>query len=68
MKRINVPLHGCMESSPMPEALSADYLQTIPNLCSHYTAGIFPDNVIYQIKAQRQAAVLAPLVKAEMGE
>lgn len=52
----------------MPEALSADYLQTIPNLCAHYTSGIFPDNFIYQIKAQRLAAVLAPLVKAEMGE
>lgn len=52
----------------MPEALSADYLMTIPNLCAHYTAGIYPDNAIYQIKAQRQAQVLAPLVKAALGE
>jgi hypothetical protein len=48
----------------MPEALSADYLLTIPNLCAHYTAGIYPDNAIYQIKAQHQAAILAPLVES----
>lgn len=59
-----MPLRGCMESSPMPEALSADYLLTIPNLCAHYTAGIYPDNAIYQIKAQHQAAILAPLVES----
>jgi hypothetical protein len=44
------------------------YLQTIPNLCSHYSGGIYPDNAIFQIKAQRQAVALAPLVKAALGE
>jgi hypothetical protein len=52
----------------IPIVRQYDYLLAIPNLCSHYTAGIYPDNAIYQIKAQRQAAVLAPLVKAALGE
>ncbi|CAB3731578.1 hypothetical protein LMG22037_05626 [Paraburkholderia phenoliruptrix] len=47
----------------VPIVKQYEYLQTIPNLCSHYTAGIYPDNFVLQIKAQRQAAVLAPLVK-----
>jgi hypothetical protein len=47
----------------VPIVKQYEYLLTIPNLCSHYTAGIFPDNAIYQIKAQRQAAILAPLVQ-----
>lgn len=51
----------------VPIVTQYNYLQTVPNLCSHYTNGIYPDNAIYQIKAQRQAAVLAPLVKA-LGE
>lgn len=52
----------------VPIVKQYDYLLTIPNLCSHYTAGIFPDNAIFAIKAQRQAAVLAPIVKATLGE
>ncbi|NPT59121.1 hypothetical protein GNZ13_32320 [Paraburkholderia sp. 5N] len=47
----------------VPLVKQYDYLQTIPNLCSHYTAGIFPDNAIFQIKAQREAAILAPLTR-----
>ncbi|MFX1675221.1 hypothetical protein PWR63_23725 [Paraburkholderia sp. A2WS-5] len=52
----------------VPLVKQFDYLQTIPNLCSHYTNGIYPDNAIFQIKAQRQAAVLAPIVKTLTGE
>jgi hypothetical protein len=52
----------------IPIVKQYEYLLTIPNLCAHYTAGIYPDNAIYQIKAQRQAQVLAPLVKAALGE
>jgi hypothetical protein len=52
----------------VPIVKQYEYLLTIPNLCAHYTAGIYPDNAIYQIKAQRQASVLAPLVKAALGE
>jgi hypothetical protein len=51
----------------VPIVKQYDYLQTIPNLCSHYTAGIYPDNAIYAIKAQRQAAILAPLVQNIVG-
>ena len=39
-----------------------DYLQTIPNYCSHLKAGFFPDDAIYAVKAQRQADALVPLV------
>jgi hypothetical protein len=52
----------------VPIVKQYDYLQAIPNLCSHYTAGIYPDNAIYQMKAQRQAAVLVPLVQTALGE
>jgi hypothetical protein len=51
----------------VPIVKQYDYMQTIPNLCSHYTAGIYPDNAIYAIKAQRQAAILAPLVQNIVG-
>ncbi|MFM0503980.1 SGNH/GDSL hydrolase family protein [Paraburkholderia caffeinilytica] len=43
------------------------YLQTVPNYCSHLNAGFYPDDAIYAIKAQRQAAALAPLVQAIIG-
>jgi hypothetical protein len=55
------------EQYNVPLVKQFDYLQSIPNLCAHYTAGIFPDNAIYAIKAQRQAAVLAPLVQDIVG-
>jgi hypothetical protein len=43
------------------------YLQAIPNYCSHLSAGLYPDDYIDNIKAQREAAVLAPLVQAIVG-
>jgi hypothetical protein len=61
-------MDGIAEQYNVPVVKQYDYLQTIPNLCAHYTAGIFPDNAIYAIKAQRQAAVLAPIVRTLMGE
>lgn len=39
------------------------YLQTVPNYCSHLNAGFYPDESILALKAQRQAAALAPLVQ-----
>jgi hypothetical protein len=43
------------------------YLQAIPNYCSHLSGGLYPDDAIYAIKAQREAAVLAPLVQTIVG-
>jgi hypothetical protein len=40
-------------------------LLAIPNLCSHMN-GIYPDNFILQQRAQRQAAVLQPIVQSLM--
>lgn len=39
-------------------------LLTVPNLCAHFTGGIFPDNTILAMKAQREAAVLMPIVQS----
>jgi acyl-CoA thioesterase-1 len=39
-------------------------LLTVPNLCSHFTQGIFPDNTILALKAQREAEVLQPIVQS----
>lgn len=38
------------------------YLQTIPNYCSHLNAGFYPDEAVYALKAQRQAAALASVI------
>jgi hypothetical protein len=40
-------------------------LLAVPNLCSHMT-GIYPDNYVLQQRAQRQAAVLQPIVQSLM--
>lgn len=41
-------------------------LLAVPNLCSHFTAGIYPDDTILAMKAQREAAVLLPIVQSLM--
>jgi hypothetical protein len=40
------------------------YLQGIPNYCSHLSNGLYPDDAILAMKAQREAAVLAAVVQA----
>jgi hypothetical protein len=47
----------------VPVVAQYAYLQTIPNYCSHLSAGLYPDASIYALKAQRQAAALAPIVQ-----
>jgi hypothetical protein len=61
-------MDGVAQQYNVPIVMQYNYLQSIPNLCSHYAGGIYPDNFIFQVKAQRQAAVLAPLVKAALGD
>lgn len=39
------------------------YLQTVPNYCAHLTAGFYPDAAIYAIKAQREGAIVEPMVQ-----
>lgn len=41
-------------------------LLAVPNLCAHFTQGIYPDNTILAMKAQREAAVLMPIVQSLM--
>jgi hypothetical protein len=43
-------------------------LLEIPNLCSHYSYGIYPDDYVLQQRAQREAAVLTPIVKSLIGD
>jgi hypothetical protein len=51
----------------VPLVTQYEYLQAIPNYCSHLSGGLYPDDAIYAIKAQREAAVLAPLVQNIVG-
>ncbi|SCU75508.1 conserved hypothetical protein [Cupriavidus necator] len=44
------------------------YVQGLPNWQSHMNSCFYPDEWMLQIKAQRQAEVLAPLVKNIIGE
>jgi hypothetical protein len=39
----------------------------LPNWCSHFTAGFYPDAYIQALKAQNQATALAPLVQSLIG-
>jgi hypothetical protein len=41
-------------------------LLAIPNYCSHLTAGMYPDDYILAQRAQREAAVLQPIVEQLM--
>lgn len=52
----------------VPLVKQFDYLQTIPNYCSHLSGGLYPDDAIYAIKAQREAAVLGPIVAAALSK
>lgn len=45
-----------------------DYIQSLPNWQSHMNACFYPDEWMLQIKAQRQALVLAQLTKAMLGK
>jgi hypothetical protein len=53
------------QSYNVPLVTQYNELLAIPNLCSHMT-GIYPDNFILQQRAQRQAAVLQPIVQSLM--
>jgi hypothetical protein len=50
----------------VPLVTQYDELLAVPNLCSHFTQGIFPDNTVLAMKAQRQAEVLQPIVESLM--
>jgi hypothetical protein len=51
----------------VPLVKQFDYIQSLPNWQSHMSGCLFPDDWLLSIKAQRQAAVLAPLVKSIVG-
>lgn len=50
----------------VPLVTQYNELLAIPNLCSHMN-GIYPDDYVLQQRAQREAAVLAPLVQTIIG-
>lgn len=52
----------------VPLVKQYSYVQGLPNWQSHMNACFYPDEWLLQIKAERQAAVLAPIVKAAIGE
>lgn len=43
-------------------------LLAVPNYCSHLTGQYYPDPYVYSIKAQQEAAVLAPIVQKLLSE
>ena len=51
----------------VPIVTQYQYVQTIPNWQSHLSGCFYPDESIYALKAQRQAAGLAPLVQSLVG-
>jgi len=51
----------------VPLVKQYDYIQSLPNWQSHLSGCLYPDEWLLNVKAQRQAAVLAPLVKAAIG-
>lgn len=44
------------------------YISGLPNWQAHMGQCLYPDSYLLQIKAQREAAILSPLVKAAIGE
>lgn len=51
----------------VPLVKQYDYILSLPNWQSHLGACFYPDDWLYAIKAQREAAVLAPLVQSLIG-
>jgi hypothetical protein len=51
----------------VPIVTQYQYVQTIPNWQSHFNACFYPDESILALKAQRQAAALAPLIQSLIG-
>ncbi|MFL9928017.1 hypothetical protein P0D88_01810 [Paraburkholderia sp. RL18-103-BIB-C] len=47
----------------VPLVRQYDHITSLPNWQSHLSGCFYPDEWLLNIKAQRQAAVLAPLVK-----
>lgn len=61
-------MDGVAQQYNVPIVKQFDYIQTLPNWQSHFSGCLYPDDAMLAIKAQRQAAVLAPLVKTIVGE
>jgi hypothetical protein len=59
-------MDGVAEQYNVPLVKQFDYIQTLPNWQSHFNACLYPDEWIFQIKAQREAAILAPIVQSLM--
>jgi hypothetical protein len=59
-------MDGVAQQYGVPLVQQYNQLLAIPNLCSHYTGGIYPDDYVLQQRAQREAAVLQPIVKSLM--
>jgi hypothetical protein len=51
----------------VPIVKQYDYIQSLPNWQTHLSGCLFPDEWLLNVKAQRQAAILAPLVRAVIG-
>ena len=44
------------------------YISSLPNWQSHMASCLYPDSYLLQIKAQREQAVIAPLVRSTIGD
>jgi hypothetical protein len=59
-------MDGIAQQYNVPLVKQYNELLAIPNYCSHLTAGLYPDNYILAQRAQREAAVLQPIVQSLM--
>jgi hypothetical protein len=55
-------MDGIAQQYNVPLVKQYNELLAVPNFCSHMN-GIYPDNAILQMRAQREAAVLQPIVQ-----
>lgn len=61
-------MNGIADAYKLPLVKQYAYVQALPNWQSHMNACLYPDEWMLQIKAQRQAEVLAPIVAKFMSE
>lgn len=60
-------MDGIAQQYDVPLVKQFGYIQTLPNWQTHLSACLYPDEWLLSVKAQQQAAVLAPIVKQLTG-
>ncbi|GAB7525311.1 GDSL-type esterase/lipase family protein [Paraburkholderia sp. 2C] len=56
-------MDGIAQQYGVPIVMQYNALLSIPNLCSHYTQGIYPDDYVLAQRSQFEATTLLPVIK-----